>query len=278
MNFNLNSFSTAIANKILGFSILAMTLLGANNVTAGPTMHVHDSAGNLATVDVETGEVSSIGNFGVVLTDIAFDPSGKLYGLSFTDLYSIDANTAAVTKIGSHSISGGNALVFGNDGILYGAGNQNTGIFTIDPGTGKATKLGDIDFTSGGDLAFHDDNLYLASGNSQLINIDLNDLTNTSAIGSFGVNNVYGLATGSDGNLYAVADTSIYTVDTTTGAATNGVSFGGQSLGSAFGQGFYTESGADENGNTPNVIPEPATFILFLLGLVSLGAIRRLVS
>ena len=46
-------------------------------------MHVHDGNGGLATVDVITGDVSLIGNMGIVMTDIAFDPTGALYGLSF---------------------------------------------------------------------------------------------------------------------------------------------------------------------------------------------------
>ncbi|PKO51869.1 MAG: hypothetical protein CVU28_10860, partial [Betaproteobacteria bacterium HGW-Betaproteobacteria-21] len=201
--------------------------LTAGGVSAAPIMHVHDSSGMLATVDVMTGAVSTIGNMGVVMTDIAFDPSGNLYGISFTGLYSINATTAAASFVGAHGVAGGNALVFGADGTLYGAGNTTSSLFTINPLTGNSTSLGNMGFFSGGDLAFNGGDLYLASSANQLIRINLGSIGDTVAVGNFGVSGVFGLATGDNGVLYAVAGTTIYTVDTLTGAATNPVSYGG---------------------------------------------------
>jgi cysteine-rich repeat protein len=235
------SFMTKL-NQILGVLLLALTLCSGIAI-ADPFMHVHDSSGNLAIVDVATGSVNLIGNMGAVMTDIAFDPTGNLYGITFTALYSINPTTAEVIFIGNHSVPSGNALVFGSDGTLYGAGNLSTGLFSINTLTGASTLLGNMGFASAGDLAFYDGNLfYLASNGNEFVSIDLDNLSNTSVAGDFGISNVYGLATGDDGILYCVADTTIYTVDTTTGAATNGVSFAGQGLGEAYGQSFYTEA------------------------------------
>lgn len=260
-----------LVNKITMLVFAGGLMAGA--VTAAPIMHVHDSNGNLGMVDVTTGDVSLIGSMGVTMTDIGFDPVGNLYGIGFNGLYSINETTAATTLIGNHGIASGNALVFDDGGTLYAAGASSNSLYTIDPLTGASTSLGIMGFASGGDLAFSGGDLYLASSTSALIRIDLNNIGNTAVVGSFGVNGVYGLATGDNGTLYAVANTTIYTVNTATGAATNPVNFAGQGLGQAYGQGFYTEAGADGGSTTP--LSAPAPLILFGLGLTGLAFKRR---
>ena len=249
---------TTIFRSVIVFAVV----LWSGITAAGPIMHVHDSGGNLGTVDVATGNVNVIGTMGTVMTDIAFDPLGNLFGITFSGLYSINATTATSTFIGNHGISGGNALVFGTDGTLYGAGGWSTSLFTIDGSTGLSTNLGTTGFSSGGDLAFNNGDLFLASTTGQLVNIDLVDLSNTMAVGSFGVEGVFGLASSSTGDLFAVAGTNIYQADITTGAATNPPSFLGQGLGGAYGQSFFTEAGA--------TIPEPSTILLLGAGLFCL--------
>lgn len=250
-------------------SLAAALAFGATAALAAPVMYVHDSGGNLAKVDVANGAVTSIGNLGVTMTDIAFDPSGNLFGISFTSLYSINATTAASTLIGNHGVAGGNALVFGADGTLYAAGASTTSLFSLNTSSGAATNLGNMGFASGGDLAFNAGNFYLASSSAQLVRINLGGPLSASAVGAFGVSSMFGLATGDNGVLYGVAGTTVYTINTSTGAATNGVSYAGHGLGTAFGQSFITEAGG--GGGT---VPEPASLALLGVGLAGLGAAR----
>jgi hypothetical protein len=259
-----------IMRRLTALLALGIMLTAAGTVRAAPIMYVHDSTGNLATVNVQTGQVNLIGNLGVVLTDIAFDPSGNLYGVSFTALYSVNKANAQTTLIGNHSITGANALVFAGDGTLYSAGTSTTNLYTINVATGVGTSLGSMGFASGGDLAFNSGNLYLASAASTLVLIDLLNLSNTTQIGAFGVPSVFGLATGDDGVLYGVAGTQIFSVNTATGAATNPVNYGGQGLGTAFGQAFFTESGAE-----PEPVPTPAPLALLVTGLALMRLVRR---
>ncbi|MDA1166586.1 MAG: VWA domain-containing protein, partial [Planctomycetota bacterium] len=213
-----------------------------------PQLYVHDDRGRLATVDVANGTVDVIGAMGVILTDIAFDPQGDLYGISFTDLYRIDAGSAVTTKIGPHGIPGGNALVFKTDGTLYGAGFASTNLYEINPANGATTLLGDMGFASAGDLAFHQGSLYLTSSTNELILIDPSGAVSGTLVGDLGFPFAYGLATADDGILYALSDTRVLAVNATTGAATVATTFGGQDFSVSYGSSFRTEAGASKFG------------------------------
>ena len=251
--------------SVIRASVCAVGLMMAvSSAQADPILYVSDGSGRLGKVDVATGGVSFIGNTGVVMTDIAFDPSGNLYGVSFTDLYSIDKSTAAISHIGSHGISGGNALVFGADGTLYAAGAVSS-LYTLNTTTGASTNIGSTGFSSGGDLAFNGGDLYLATTNS-LVRVGLSPVSGT-FVGSFGFSNVFGLATGDDGVLYGVSGTAVFSINTATGLGTFESNYGGHGLGAAFGSAFFREAGAG--------VPEPTSVGLMGLGLASLGLWRR---
>ncbi len=257
-------YSARTPVTIISFLFLLILTGMSNVVLSGPVLYVHDNAGKLATLDATTGSIDIIGDMGITMTDIAFSPTGDLYGISFGRLYAIDSDTAQATLIGSHAVPGGNTLVFGEDGTLYSAGYMSTSLYTIDVNNGATTNLGSMGFFAGGDLAFHNGHLYMASLSNKLVDIDLDDLSNTVAIGSFAVSGVFGLATGSDNNLYAVANTAVFSVNTATGGVIDLVSFAKQGLGQAFG---LTSFIPDEIVIAAE-ITEPTTIMLLLSGLL----------
>jgi len=252
-------------------SLLGVVLLGIGTCAlAAPILWIDDSSNKLGKVDVATGASTVIGSFGIggqTMTDIAFDPSGNLWGISFNSIYTIDKTTGVATFVGNHGISGGNALVFSATGTLYAAGNATTNLYTVNRATGAGSVVGSMGFSSGGDLAFNGGNLFLASP-SQLVRV--NPVTGAGvAVGSFGVFNVFGLVTGDNGVLYATAGQNAYAVNTTTGAATFATAWSGL-LGTAFGTAFVTEAGAPGTS-----VPEPGTLLLIATGLIGIVAGRR---
>jgi sugar lactone lactonase YvrE len=141
---------------------------------AAPVLWSGDSSGRLGTVDVATGDVNVIGSMGVTMTDIAFDPDGNLWGITFGSLYKIDKTTATSTLVGNLGTSA-NSLVFNSSGVLYTA---NSSLYTIDTTTGAASLVGNggDSYSSSGDLAFVDGNLFLSStGGDNLVKINTND-------------------------------------------------------------------------------------------------------
>lgn len=253
----------------LMYLFLSLLLL-STTAMALPTspLWIHDSSGNLGTYDIATDTVNVIGNMSSVMTDIAFDPSGNLFGITFTGLYSIDPTNANSTFLGSHGISGGNALVFGSDGTLYGAGNTTTNLFSINTSSGAGSVLGNMGFSSAGDLAFNSGNFFLAadtSSNDTLVAINQSTYTG-SAIGTIGHDSVYGLATGDDGLLYGLSGFNVLDINITTGAGTIIQNYSGGGLGSSYGSSFIAEAAP---------VPEPATILLLCVGLAGVAGLRR---
>jgi hypothetical protein len=246
-----------------------VAVLGTSCFAAPIQMWVDDSAGEIGTVNVTTGAVTLVGNAGVTLTDIAFAPNGNLYGISFSNLYKINTTTGAASLVGSLGAANdgtANALVFSSTGILYTANDHN--LLTINTSTGAATLVGALGtgIGSAGDLAFVGGQLFLSDTGNHL------DKVNTTTggatqVGSTGVVNLFGLATPDNVTLYGVASTNLYTINTTTGAATLDVSYAGHGLGAANGESFITEA--------TNATPEPSTLLLVGCGLLAATMIRR---
>ncbi|MBN1362313.1 MAG: DUF3160 domain-containing protein [Sedimentisphaerales bacterium] len=225
------------AGSTTGKGLLRLVVWGLLVSRAAATtneLYVVDESGVLGTVDVPSGTVTVIGDTGLILTDIAFDPQGKLFGLSLDVLYEIDSATGEPNYIGLHGVPQANALVAGADGTLYAAGSGGTWLYTVDPNSARATPWRDIGFYAWGDMAFLDGALYLTAQGNDLVRLDLADGGPARLVGSFGPLNLYGLDT-LDGTLYGTAGTSLYAIDPNTGAATEVCDYAGQGLAAAWG-------------------------------------------
>ena len=169
-----------------------------------------DSSSALFRIDPRSGAATLVGPTGISgMTDIAFTPNGKLYGVSFTQLYAIDARTGRARPIGSGLGMGSvNALASDARGHLYAA--STGGDFgSVSTGTGRATRLGSYGpgIGSWGDLAFAPNGALFATaqsgGRGVLLVVDPRTGT-AAARGPLGVQDVYGLTFGPDGRLIGV--------------------------------------------------------------------------
>ncbi|MBA2722622.1 MAG: PEP-CTERM sorting domain-containing protein [Methylibium sp.] len=252
------------------FIALAAALV-ASSAQADPDLWFSDSSGRLGIIDVVTGELTTVGNMSQTMTDLAFSPSGELFGTTFGALWRIDTTNAATTFVGNHS-SNVNSLVFGSDGTLYAASNT---LYTLDPSNAAATTVGSIPFSSAGDLAFVGGELYLStvfSGTNDLIRINRATGAGT-VVGSIGRAEVFGLASPNGSDLFGMAGNTVFSIDVATGAAGPDLQdFSSMGFSQVFGTTFFEEALPPPMP----AIPEPSTWALMGLGMAALTwAVRR---
>jgi len=189
---------------------------------------------------LDTPELDKIGSTGVYeMTDIAFFPDGRLFGVSYTDLYTVDKTTGAATLVGSLGRNDVVALISDSSGHLY-AGALDGSFLLIDPDKvpPKVTVVGNNGgaLNSSGDLAFDPTTGKLygtskSSGNDKLIKVNVQTGVAT-LIGDLQYPQAYGLAYGFDSLLYGVVlgendglsnpnlGPGLVRIDTTTGTPT----------------------------------------------------------
>lgn len=205
---------------------------------------VVDGVSNVGTVNVATEASAVIGNAGTVLTDVARTSSGAMWAIDGTNLYSINPINGARTLVGplGNGSGGMNALVGHGSGLLA-ASYATTSIYSVNPATGAATALsGSLGLPSMGDLAFHGGSLYAAVQNgtfTDLVRVTLsgNSFTSTNLGHVTNDNALFGLAVGSDKNLYGFTGKKVLRINTSTPSASIVVvpNYTGSVLGNAAG-------------------------------------------
>lgn len=172
------------------------------------------------------GRIQTADGTPVSVTDIARAPDGRLYAVSFSQLYSINSETAIATPIGSGLPDRTNALGFNGAGELFAA-TANTGtLYRIDPATGGVTPLGTYgaSWRSSGDLVFRPDGVLLATiarqGDAQDALATISVTTGAATVMRSDLpSRMYGMCV-VDGVVYGAtdADRGLYIINPSTGA------------------------------------------------------------
>ena len=256
--FNLvNKLSVATA----GAAFLALMSGGV----AQATSILSTSNGQVGTIDTATGDFTPFINSGPGFTDLALSTDSDLFGVTFTNLYSIDQNQGVSSMIGGLGVNNINALGFSGDNQLYAAGTLGD-FYTIDTSSGNASLVASIPgFFSSGDLVFNpESNQFLAtsrSGNTDTLFSIALDGTATQ-VGNIGFRDVFGLFF-EGGTLFGyTANRQQITIDLTTGVGTFNQNVTG-SGGQIFGAASLPSTGPSTS------VPEPTS----LLSLLAVGVV-----
>jgi uncharacterized repeat protein (TIGR01451 family) len=244
--------SYAVAFALLG--IFPMSL--AAGASAGPCFGnnllyaISGANTTVTTINPQNGfATAAVGTDSFASDAAARSPlNGFIYYVSTTTplklgSYNPATNTAGPTVALSGLNAGDTVFVrsaFAESGVLYIGTNSSTTIYTVNTATGVATPIPVTGFTTGsGDMAFDaavPNQYYAIAANGTTFNVFkvvmTPNATNPTAatatlLGTTGTTNknLFGLAYGNNGVLYALANettggSELYTVSTTSGAAT----------------------------------------------------------
>ena len=134
----------AAAAPVIGAAI------GPSTASAGPIVYVAGTGGEFGTLDLATGDFTSIGTLnpssGAEIVGMGFGPDGNLYGLDFiqpnANLYQIDITNANSTLVGAidHTAYGASTDAAGK---VYALSQDDNALFyTLDPPSRTTTVVG----------------------------------------------------------------------------------------------------------------------------------------
>lgn len=199
----------------------------------GADSGANDLSSTLFRIDSVTGVVHTIGETGFVdVTDIAFVPDGRLFGITYTRFLEIQPQTGRAVPVGPGiGFRRVVALVSDANGVLYG-GTQFGEFIRIDSRTGVGTLIGHYGggLVASGDLAFAPDGTLFGTAKDArrselLVRIDITTGKAT-IVGPIGFEDVFGIAFGPDDVLFGSAEGGpfrtpvLITIDQHTGEGT----------------------------------------------------------
>ena len=210
---------------------LQLESLEARNLLAvGPFLHTHNGS-QLAVVDAASGDLQVIHQLNgfapgdAVLQDIAFGPTGRLFGITQEWLYEVHPASGQLTPLGQHEVPRATSLVVGGDGTLRVMGFDSPELkrilvneTSIVSSNTQATLSSLGDGGSNGDIAYMNQDLVVASTDNRLLwyRFDVSPsrprVVRELDLDPLGVNNVYGLAV-VDGTLYATTNDAVLRFD-----------------------------------------------------------------
>lgn len=169
--------------------------LVATNAAQAVSLLSTDS-GEVGAIDTSTGIFTPLVTGGPMFTDIALTPDDQIFGVMFSELYTIEQSTNTSTLIGNLDLDDVNGLAFNNNNQLFGSGSSS--VYSIDSSTNSGSLVArNSNFFSSGDIVFDPvNNRFLATSStpsdSTLFSINATDGTVTQ-IGDIGFSNVFGL-------------------------------------------------------------------------------------
>ncbi len=221
---------------------MAMAVTAPTGDLAQPFMgavYAH-SASDLYEIDPNTLAISHVGAFDFdgnddQMTDIAIDKDGKMVGVSFAAVYSIDPATAKCKQLSSLGQQFNGLSYVPVDQIDQGqsgaenlvAASTDGSVWQIDPMTGKSKPLGNYggNWGSSGDIVAVEGlgalaTLTMGGGDTdRLARIDFSALSHANVVGDTAANELWGLGFWGDRVFAFSQGGQFYTIDVKTGKA-----------------------------------------------------------